>query len=157
MIYARVDMLCMVSNHAGSVLFLHGSCLLYKLQHAEHENCPASPAKQQLRAHWCLKLSGPTLRNRQNHSKGQTFISHKNACGSLQALRFGASMAACNQAMNLGFAWSKQKLSSAAQEDMQSIQQHAQEVMQKVLGPEVRSLAYSYVTLPCGATWRHRM
>lgn len=58
----------------------------------------------------------------------------------LQALRFGASPAACNQAMNLGFTWSKQRLSSAAQEDMQSIQQHAQEYMQKVFGPKVRLL-----------------
>ncbi|KAL3158831.1 hypothetical protein ABBQ32_011557 [Trebouxia sp. C0010 RCD-2024] len=51
----------------------------------------------------------------------------------LQAMRFGASPAACTQAMNLGFAWSMQRLSSAAQEDICSVQQHAQKQMQKAI------------------------
>lgn len=50
----------------------------------------------------------------------------------VQAMRFGASPAACRQAMSLGFTWSKQRLSSAAQEDMQRIEQHAEKHMQKV-------------------------
>ncbi|KAL3135667.1 hypothetical protein ABBQ38_006142 [Trebouxia sp. C0009 RCD-2024] len=51
----------------------------------------------------------------------------------LAAMRFGATPAACKQAMKLGFAGSMQRLSSAAQEDMRCVQQHAHEQMQKAI------------------------
>ena len=47
-------------------------------------------------------------------------------------MQFGASPAACRQAMSLGFEWSMQQLSSAAQEDLKRIEQHAQQHMHKV-------------------------
>lgn len=52
-------------------------------------------------------------------------------------MRFGATPAACKQAMKLGFAGSMQRLSSAAQEDMRCVQQHAHEQMQKVVTPHL--------------------
>ena len=47
-------------------------------------------------------------------------------------MRFGASAASCRQAMNLGFDWAKQRLNPAALEEMQQVQQQAEEHMQKV-------------------------
>lgn len=67
--------------------------------------------------------------------------------GGMQAMRFGASPVACKQSMSLGFTWSKQRLSGAALEDMQRIQQHGQEHMQKVVGPEAAIVMFPYVTL----------
>ena len=49
-----------------------------------------------------------------------------------QAMRFGASPAACRQAMDLGFACSSKRLSPAAQQDLACIQHSAEEHMQKV-------------------------
>ncbi len=51
----------------------------------------------------------------------------------LQAMRFGVSPEACRQALDLGFNWHLQRLSPAAQQDAQQVQQQAQAALQKVL------------------------
>jgi len=51
----------------------------------------------------------------------------------LQGMRFGVSPEACRQALDLGFNWHLQRLSPAAQQDAQQVQQQAQAALQKVL------------------------
>lgn len=48
-------------------------------------------------------------------------------------MRFGVSPEACRQALDLGFDWHLERLSPAAQQGAQRVQQEAHAALQKVL------------------------
>lgn len=61
-------------------------------------------------------------------------------------MRFGVSPEACRQALDLGFDWHLQRLSPAAQQGAQQVQEEAQAALQKVLLHGSYILAFSSVT-----------
>ena len=99
--------------------------------------------------HECLHLQDPlcmTYFVQTDTVKAQHMLYTRMLLVGVQAMRFGASPAACRQAMSLGFEWSMQQLSSAAQEDLKRNEQHAQQHMQKV-DCTTSSTMFPHVTL----------
>lgn len=100
--------------------------------------------------HICMPQFSTKVIVRQTPFKDRLSIYMRMRVKGLQAMRFGASPAACRHAMNLGLEWSKQRLNSSAQEELQRIQENAQEHMQKVLDQWAHSdVWWNHVTSNC--------
>lgn len=74
---------------------------------------------------------------------GQANMLEEMSGHALAAMRFGVTAEGCKQAVDLGFQWSVQRLSPAAQQDAQQVQQQAGEALQKAIERYNRKYANS--------------